>query len=75
MFYEPHNIKESNNDSETYYSAVGETEIVESFQMVTIWDLEARSCPGFDAETVFIKCPKGKPSLELKIIWEDKTFK
>ena len=42
--------------------------------MVTIWDLEVRTCPGIEPETVFIKCPKGKPSLDVEIIFEDKEF-
>jgi vacuolar protein sorting-associated protein 13A/C len=40
-----------------------------------LWDLEARTCPGNDPETTFLKAPKGKPSLELQIIWEDFDFK
>ena len=43
--------------------------------MVVIWDLEARTCPGSDPETIFLKAPARKESLELKIIWEDFTFK
>jgi hypothetical protein len=43
--------------------------------MVMVWDLEIRTCPGNAPETIFLKCPKGKPSLDLKIIWEDLDFK
>jgi len=43
--------------------------------MVMIWDLEIRTCPGNALETIFLKCPKGKPSLDLKIIWEDADFR
>jgi vacuolar protein sorting-associated protein 13A/C len=43
--------------------------------MVVVWDFEVRTCPGLDPETLFLKCSKGKPSLDLKIIWEDKDFR
>ena len=43
--------------------------------MVMIWDLEIRTCLGNAPETMFLKCPGGVPSLELKIIWEDLLFK
>lgn len=42
--------------------------------MVTIWDLEVRTCPEREPDKVFIKCPKGKPSLDVEIIFEDKEF-
>jgi hypothetical protein len=43
--------------------------------MVVIWDLEARTSPKREVHTMFIKAPKGKESLNLEIIWEDKEFK
>jgi hypothetical protein len=43
--------------------------------MVMIWDLEIRTCEGNAPETMFLKCPRGRPSLDLKIIWEDITFR
>lgn len=47
----------------------------DSSQKVVIWDLEARTSPKREAQTMFIKAPKGKESLDLEIIWEDKEFR
>lgn len=43
--------------------------------MVYLYDLEARTSAETTAESVFLKAPKGKPSIKLEIIWEDKEFK